>query len=56
MNEIKILNYILHKLTSGEDTDALITELQLVIKLLEEMPSYDADKIINIVFGGDNIA
>lgn len=53
MNELTIINYILHRLASidYDENDVLIAELQVASKVLENLPSYETDKIVEALFG-----
>lgn len=51
-NEELIIEYVLAWLSnnSGIGLKGLIVELETVLKIIREMPCYDTDKIIRIVF------
>ena len=51
-NEEIIIEYVLNWLSnySGVGLKGLIVELETVLKIIREMPCYDVDKIIRIVF------
>lgn len=51
-NEELIIEYVLAWLSnnSGIGLKGLIVELETVLKIIREMPCYDVDKIIRIVF------
>ena len=51
MNERLIINYIIQRLTDGENLDKLIAELRITSNLLERLPSYETDKIVEAIFG-----
>lgn len=51
-NEEIIIEYVLNWFSnySGTGLNVLIVELETVLKIIREMPCYDVDKIIRIVF------
>lgn len=50
MNETKILDYIIARLTDGVSTDVLLTYLAVARRMLKTFPSYDADKVCEAFF------
>ena len=51
-NEELIIEHVLTRLSNnpGIGLKGLIVELETVLKIIREMPCYDVDKIIRIVF------
>ena len=50
-NEELIIEYVLNRLSiNGVSLKGIIVELETVLKIIREMPCYDVDKIIRIVF------
>ena len=50
-NETKIINRIVKMLEDGASIDICIHDLTLAAKLIESLPCYETDKIIDAVFG-----
>ncbi len=56
MNELKILDYIIARLTEGVSTDVLMTYLAVARRMLKTFPSYDADNVCEAFFGEEDSA
>lgn len=50
-NEVKIINCIIKMLEDGASINLCIHDLRIAAALLDKLPSYEVDKIIEVMFG-----